>query len=190
MALADERAGDGTGGWTDEGPFNDLRELKTGLRTFYGVPFRIIDASGNGGRGIIVLRGTGATPTLPGAVTGIPIPDGRVRNLYFLHASAWPGQTGDRIGHYVVHYADGSTETIPLETNRTSGNWWQGWTKTEESRPVPVPVKNTPDGQPGWRYLRVLEWQNPRPATAVTGLDFVSASGWATPILLAVTGVR
>ena len=40
-SLADDVAGDGRGGWTDEGPDKDMRRLPTGDQVIGGIPFRI-----------------------------------------------------------------------------------------------------------------------------------------------------
>jgi hypothetical protein len=187
MGFTDEKAGDGIGGWADEGPLNDLRTMPVGRQTFYGVPFEITDPKSNGGRAIITLQGKNVTKTLPSQAT-IKLPEGKVRVLYFLHAAAW-GSPGN-IGKYVMRYADGQTAEATIEIPRNSNNWWTGYNTDEESRPVPIRVTNTNDGKPAWRYVRVWEWTNPRREVPLTGIDFVSNGGDQTPILLAITGVR
>ena len=39
--FRDETAGDGRGGWFDQGPANDMSGFKSGVRNFSGVPFRM-----------------------------------------------------------------------------------------------------------------------------------------------------
>ena len=48
--FADETAGDGQGGWTDQGPANDLRMLKPGTQLMDRMPFAILDPEKNGGK--------------------------------------------------------------------------------------------------------------------------------------------
>jgi hypothetical protein len=188
MGFADEKMGDRQGGWADEGPLNDMRAFPTGKQTFYGVPFHIIDPSSNNGKSIITLRGNNVTPFHPEKVEGIRV-DSRVRNLYFLHSASW-GLPGE-IGRYVINYKDGKhTKKIPIVIPVNNHNWWDGYKKGEESRPVPVRVTNTIDGKPAWRYLRVWEWQNPWPDIPVEGIDFISFCGSQTPILIAITGTK
>lgn len=187
MGLADPGAGDGEGGWSDEGPMNDLRDLPVGKRTLAGVPFDLIDPATNGGKAVVTLRGKSVTPNLPERVR-IPLADPRpVRCLYFLHAAAW-GTPGE-IGSYIVHYADGTTAEIVNRIPETNGNWWDGHDPKEQSHPIPVRVTNTLTGKPVWRYLRILEWQNPKRTVPVTAIEAVSKGGAQTPILLAITGV-
>ena len=186
MGFADDRAGDGKGGWADEGRFNDMRDFPTGRRTYCGVPFDIIDPTTNGGRSIVTLRGTNVTPGMPERVA-VAMEPRRVRYLYFLHAAAW-GHDGT-IGRYVIRYDDGTTAEAANEIPRTNGNWWTGHSPGEESHPVPVRVSTTAAGRPAWRYVRVYQWENPKPGGRVTGIEVISAGGGQTPILIAITGV-
>ncbi len=187
MGLADQTAGDGKGGWADEGNLNDMRDLKTGKRTLLGVPFDLIVPAENGGKAVITLRSRNLTPTLPESSGPIPV-NRKVRNLYFLHAAAWgtPGVIGD----YFIGYADGTKETIEVDIPRNCNNWWNGYAENEESRPVPVRVTNTLNELPAWRYLRVLEYQNPKMEVPIRSIEFRSRNGSQTPILLAVSGVE
>ena len=186
MGFADPAPGDGQGGWSDEGPLNDLRDLPPGRRTFAGVPFEILDPVANGGKAAVVLRAK-SLPRLPAAAR-IPLAEPRrVRCLYFLHAAAW-GTPGE-IGSYVVHYADGSRVEIANRIPETNGNWWNGHDPREAARPVAIRVTNTLSGKPAWRYLRVFEWQNPNRAVPVAAVEAISKGGGQIPILLAVTGV-
>lgn len=116
MGFADEVAGDGKGGWTDQGPANDLRMLKPGKLTIGGVDFTIADPAGNDGRSAVVLGRKfphEATVKLPGPG----------RWLFLLHALAWPG--GRKAGTLSVAFADGSRQEIPVENGRDVGNWWE-----------------------------------------------------------------
>ncbi|PTY03567.1 hypothetical protein DB346_06775 [Verrucomicrobia bacterium LW23] len=188
MGFADGPAGDGKGGWADEGEFNDFREFPTGRQTIYGVPFDVIVPDNNNGTSVISLRGLTTTPTLPVAVKGIPLPGGKVRSLFFLHSAA--ATRGNNIGHYVAHYADGSTVEIPIIIDQNTGDWWSPKGKKEESKPWPVRVTNRQNSTPGWRYPRVWEWPNPKPDVPVISLDFVSAGTGTTPILVGISGTQ
>ena len=118
--FADATAGDGKGGWTDQGPANDLRMLKPGTQIMDRLPFAIIDPEQNGGKSCIMLAGS-ARPAFPEqAVCDIP---GEVSGsrLYLLHAIAWPGR---EVGSVKVVYRDGSTDTFEVRGGREVGNWW------------------------------------------------------------------
>ena len=51
----DEVWGDGKGGWTDQGD-TDMRGIEVGMRTFFGIPFEVIDPAKNGGKAVLTLK--------------------------------------------------------------------------------------------------------------------------------------
>jgi hypothetical protein len=128
MGFADEVAGDRKGGWTDQGPENDLRMFKPGQYNFCGIAFNIIDPAGNGGNACIVLKGP-SNPVLPKTAT---IPGNGLQGscLYLLHATGWTPAGKEEIGQAVVNYADGTQTILPVRTMEEVGNWWG---------PVPLP---------------------------------------------------
>lgn len=191
MGLADDASGNGKGGWSDEGDLNDMRDLKPGKRTFYGVPFDVINPSANRGRAVITLSGA-AKSAMPKEISGIPV-NRAARALYFLHAGSW-GAKGT-VMEYVIHFEDGSKEIIEVKCPEHTNNWWVGWQEGELSRPVPVRVTNTISGKPEWRYLRVYEWENRRnewtrgKGVKIRSIDIRSRNAGMTPIVIAITGV-
>jgi len=64
-SFQDEKAGDGQGGWTDQGA-NDLRTLPLGRQTWRNVPFDVADPASNRGKSCIVLKGK-TNPHAPSA---------------------------------------------------------------------------------------------------------------------------
>lgn len=122
MGFRDDVAGDGRGGWTDQGPENDLRPLSPGKLLCSGIEFRIPDPSRNNGRGCLVLSRS-QKKFSPSAT--LRIPEGKtLRYLHLLHASAWPPPAGETIGTIQVRYSDGRRETIPVRSGIDGGNWW------------------------------------------------------------------
>lgn len=186
MGFADEKAGDGVGGWSDEGPFNDMRDMPLGRQLYCNVPFTVIDPKDNGGKAVITLKSRNITATQPASVKGIPV-GRKIRNLYFLHAAAWG--TPGTIGSYTVNYSDGTSTEISLTVPDTINNWWNGYDPKERAKPVAIRVSNTATGKPAWRYVRVLEWENRKTDVEITSIDMTSAGGVQAPILIAVTGV-
>ena len=82
--LVDDVAGDGRGGWTDEGPDKDMRKLPTGDQVIGGIPFRVA----RGPKAVVAVQ---ANPK-PGSdvVREVTIPVGRkMEVLYVLHAGAF-----------------------------------------------------------------------------------------------------
>lgn len=177
--FRDEQAGDGQGGWTDQGQ-NDLRHMSAGEFVWQGVPVRIIDPAGNNGASCIMLSGKGRE-TFPRQVTGIAV-NSAARALYFVHTSAWGYKDG---ACYVVHYADGASEEIPLRGGYNISDWWiphdmeaakVGWTGLHPDNGAEVGVF-------------IMKWPNPRPNARIATIDFVERSGdsGGIPVLLAIT---
>ena len=122
MGFVDKKEADGKGGWTDQGPENDLRMIPVGKQRFKGTDFMIINPKKNNGKSCIVLQG-GARPYFPKTVTALV--NGKIKGnyLYLLHARAW-GSSGKEIGKVSVAYTDGSVADIPVAMRKDLGNWW------------------------------------------------------------------
>ena len=122
MGFADPIADDGRGGWTDQGPENDLSCMKPGALELGGIRFRILDPAENNGRSCLVLSRCRRFPKAGGPLPG----DGNIHEyLYLLHACAWSPKFRAPIGEIRVIYADGSGERIPVRTGIDVGNWWR-----------------------------------------------------------------
>ena len=121
MAFADEVDSDGKGGWTDQGPENDLRMLPLGKQRFKGTDFYIIDPKKNNNKSCIALRG-GGRPYFPQSAT-VEV-KGKLRGnfLNVLHARAW-GASLKTAGNIIVKYSDGSESDISV-SSKDMGNWW------------------------------------------------------------------
>ena len=122
MGFADPVANDGKGGWTDQGPENDLSPMTPGLRRFGDIPFEIPDPAENSGKSCLVFRNSAR----PGLLRTAEIPgNGAVADtLYFLHAAAWV-QKGRTIATVLVRYQDGTRQEISILDGRDAGNWWE-----------------------------------------------------------------
>ena len=167
-------------GWLGIGRGYDLRELPAGLVAIENVPYYILPADLRY-PSVIMLGGVGLAKDLPTVVEGIRV-DGCVKSLWFLHGCAYPVENGCRVGRYVVHFEDNTTETIDLtvgnnifvwddqSTAATYGHAWK--TSMRDGRVV---------------GLGTLKWENPKPEIRITAIDFVSSVPEACPFLLAVT---
>ena len=105
-SLADEVAGDGKGGWTDQGPDLDMRKLPTGEMSLGGVPFRIA----NGPKSVVAVQ---ANPK-PGTdvVKEVTIPLGpKMEAMYVLQAGAFLTDNKKLCFEVVVKYKDGTTSS-------------------------------------------------------------------------------
>jgi hypothetical protein len=166
------------------GTSNDLSRLPRGIHKLGETYFRI-------GEEIIHVRGQ-MRPNLPQAVKGIAV-RARGRVLHFLHATQYASEEAPLIGTYVVHYADGSSASIPLVYGRDLVDWWQlpgrkgeptgakvAWTGVNEAAELNEGLKIR---------LFDLAWINPHPEKEITTLDMISADKGCDPFLVAVTVV-
>ena len=133
MGFADEVADDGKGGWTDQGPENDLRMIKPGVAKYRGAPFSIVNPAKNGGRSCIVLSETKHKFPQSASIT---VPNQTMKSLLLLHAIAWPPKSGTEAGKIEVSYADGSKSELSAIAGKNVGNWWS-----------PIPLQ---DACPAW----------------------------------------
>ena len=173
--FEDRVAGDGKGGWTDEGADNSLSGAPWGIVDCNGVPMEFIRVDQNGGRTCIVMGSKRFTHG-PMAIDGIAV-NRKASALYFLHASAWSG--GEPV-HYVVHYGDGSETEIPIKDWLNCGDWWyprkrlkmesdQGWVNTSG------------------KGFYIWRWENPHPDKTIVSLDLKSNNGNSIYVLAAIS---
>lgn len=183
MAFKDEKPDDHKGGWTDQGPDNDLKAMTPGVKQFDGIPFDIVDPAANNNKACVVLRNT-YRPYLP--VESMPIMINRkAQALYLLMTCAWSGSNGKNVAHFIVRYKDSSFYSeIPVTYGRHLSGWWN---------PQPVSV-----GKIAWKAsngssdvgLYSFGWVNPYPEQEIKEIQMVSAGKNGLPILVAVTGVE
>ena len=179
-SYGDAVAGDGKGGWTDQGE-NCLRHAPWGVTDCNGVPFDFIRPDQNDDRACIILRST-HLPYLPDAVRGIAA-GCKAEALYFLHAGAWVAKDAEGF-RYVVHYADGTSETAPMVGARDFGDWWIDTRR--------LGLASTARCRTGWvnsesKGFHVLRWENPHPEKTIATIDVESACGETIPIIEAIT---
>ncbi len=120
--FEDGAADDGIGGWSDQGPENDLRMLSPGRREIGGVTFDIVDPRSNAGNSCLVFTCQARKSNLESAEL---IPETKLnRHLYLLHALAWAPKKGVEIGQVLVEYTDGDVQRLGVECEREVGDWW------------------------------------------------------------------
>lgn len=124
MAFADEVADDGRGGWSDQGPSNDLGCMPLGNQNFGGVDFQIIDPAKNGNRSCLVQSGQQSRPFPPAGVVKLTNP-AKHPYLYLLHGAAWVPKFKEEVGQVVVTYTDDSQSLHPVRNGVDVGNWWR-----------------------------------------------------------------
>ena len=180
VPYGDKVANDGKGGWTDQGE-NCLENAPWGVTDCNGVPFDFIRPDQNGERAAVVLRST-RQPWLPEAARGIRA-DVRAEALWFLHAGAFlePGKEAFR---YVVRYADGTSDSLPMRGYVEFDDWWMHGAVPGGRDAMPC--------KPGWlnaksRGFHVWRWENPFPEKTIATIDIESANTKTAPIVEAIT---
>ena len=164
---------------------NDLSAVPRGLHNFAGIDFDL--------RGVIQLGSfevrAGAGSLLPDEVPGIKI-GLKCARLHFLQGTISGAGEDQPIGRYLVKYADGETEVIPILYGvdvRDSWNWSEGPQATRNAV-VAWTGQNAATHARGYKLqLYRRSWENPRPATRITALSFLSSQTHSAPFLLAIT---
>jgi hypothetical protein len=154
----------------------DLGALPTGVQTLAGVRFDV--------RGIIQLSSKRSQPWFPEKVQGIRIGQ-KCRTLHFLHATGWMAKDGARIGSFVIHYANGQNQELPI----VYGEDTREWHGRSDS------VQTITHGKLAWswpsdsleRRLFMSSRQNPLPDLEITTVDYISAMTDCYPFLIAIT---
>lgn len=160
---------------------NSLDALPPGLLQLGGTLFDV--------RGIVQLSGKelqrAGRNSYPQKILGIGVSQ-TCRQLHFLHATGWRTRDGTPIGSYIVHYADGKEQTIPIVYGEDVRDWSAGsdsstelkrgtivWSATNKA---PLPVR-----------LFETTWLNPNPETEITAIDYLSTLSESAPFLIAIT---
>jgi tetratricopeptide (TPR) repeat protein len=165
---------------------NDLAGVPLGRAHFAGVEFDV--------RGIIPLNGTELIyVTLPEAVTNIPI-NLTFSQIHCFMGTGWREHEGAQIGTFILHYAGGQKEELPIR--------YAIHVRDCIAQPMPGEFDDNPldravvawtglnlNAQRHSGHLRLYKstWDNPRPDLEVRSLDFVSSMTHCAPFLIAMT---
>lgn len=162
---------------------NNLAPVPGGRQKLAGTWFHV-------GEQIIRVRGR-RSPEPPEAVRGIPI-NARFDTLHILHSTmfgnAFGAEDGTEIGTYVVRYADGSQERIPIIYGADVRDWWRDSDPAEPSRGKLAWIgRNEATGDSDAIRLFASEWTNPHPDRRVEAIDLETKDTVAAPFLVALT---
>jgi parallel beta-helix repeat protein len=190
-AFADEKADDGKGGWSDQGPTTDLRMFPgagakhSTVQTFNGVPFRILSPLG-----CVVLK-SGYRPqskSLPDRVV-IPVKH-KADVLYFLHSGAWLGN-GQPEWTYLIHRGDGTQEEVKVNGSETIRDWSDPnpGLPFDREYPTTTTVAWTGKNQTFDKVsVYMMAWVNHSDWCDVTDVEMIAGPSGGVPILMAITG--
>ncbi len=179
--FTDSVAGDGKGGWTDQGAENSLNGVPWGIQEFRGVPTEILRFDETENKTCIVLNSKNLVPGF-GAETVKDIPiNAQVKNLYFFHATAW-SVMGKEAMFYRICYADGSELKIPVICGINIGEWWIPRRAINAKLTDHVAFVNSEQ-----RGFFVWRWENPQPEKEIRSLDIISANAEPIPVVIGIT---
>ncbi|MBS1371152.1 MAG: hypothetical protein HPZ91_14465 [Lentisphaeria bacterium] len=178
--FTDEVAGDGKGGWTDQGAENCLTGTPWEVTPLLGVPCDFIRFDENNDRSCIILASKSMRRKLPEKVEGIPV-NARARAIYFFHSAGYC-RRGMKVMSYRIRYADGTQLELPVFAGEEIADWWLSAAGTLKNR---IAWRNSAD-----RGFYLHEWRNPEPEKAVASVDLLSANGPAIPIVIGITVER
>jgi hypothetical protein len=194
--LADDVDNDGKGGWTDQGPLMDLRNLQAGDYTFNHVAFRVE----KGNACFIMKNKHRPSQNLPegGKVDLKGKSDLSANNskgtmadvLAFLHTGGWI-DADVRQATYIVHYADGTKVEIPVIGGRNIIDWVQPPARAEDVKYDPalgLILPATTVASPQFVHVTVWMtlWKNPHPDKEIAALE-VKGANEGIPGLIAVS---
>lgn len=129
------------------------------------------------------------TNPCPDQVT-IPISQ-KFQRIHFLQTCHYRNiDPGTKAADYVIHYDDGTTETIPVIFNENTFDNTNASLNTVSLAPgtkaVSIPWKGEYGGEQKTMFA-LQTWENPHPYKVVTHLDFVSAKEATGPLLAGIT---
>jgi hypothetical protein len=165
---------------------NNLAKLPAGYKTFDGVRFNVA--------GLIQLAdGNDVNQTnnqYPASIEGIPV-NRFCRYIHFLHGTARGVVDQTVVATLVLHYVDGTTAKLDIIYGQQVYDWW--FTGSSDlplagNTKVAWVGENPAATSKGYR-IRVFKtsFLNPKPATRIETVDFVSVLTPSAPFLLALT---
>jgi len=182
--LADDVDNDGKGGWTDQGPMMDLRNLGAGEYTWNDVTFRV--AQGNAC--FIMKNSRRPSENLPDG--GKLTLDAKTDVLAFLHTGGWL-DADTRHATYVIHYTDGTRVEIPIVCGKNIFDWvspaeWAAEVKYDPAMGLILPATSVASPQFVHVTVWMLLWENPNPEKKIQALEVIGANA-GIPGLMAVS---
>jgi hexosaminidase len=176
-------AGDAQGnGWLGLGPQYDLSAAPTGEVRLGPDTFLFAADTARPS----VIRLASALDAERAYPKQVEIPVGRTaKSLLFVHTALWTDRGGRRTGAYRVHYADGTSEEIPLIYGANLVSW-------TDQRSVSGAARAW-SGRTGGDQRVVLyrfQWDNPHPEKEIRSVEAVSDRTEAGLGVLAISGLE
>ena len=122
MGYADEKANDGKGGWSDQGPDNDASKFNWKRGIYANVPFDMIDPARNSGKSILTFRNKRFPQGLESVTIDIARNEFKGKYLYLFSTLTFPDRYPP-VGDIIVKGEKGE-QTIQVISGRDTANWW------------------------------------------------------------------
>lgn len=199
--LEDEVAGDGKGGWGDQGR-NDMSRFPTGKQTLDNVPYLL----GSKARGALLLDNPFVKPGGFPARVDVPIGGKSFDEINFLYSSAWTTTEGivdgksvrldvPEAARFIVHYADGTQADAPIIVGRHLRDWWEdpSWQEmgalNDNNTYLGWQGPNRSVGRVAAYYFR---WTNPEPEKKIVSVSISNeqANAKSAFFVLGMTGAN
>jgi endoglucanase len=185
-------AGNGKGGWSDEG-INDMfiyPPIPLGESAVGGYAFRILDPVKNGGKAVIMLEGRRLADKPEQVI--VPVASVKGKFVYFLQNSVHSVSrqpANYRAATYTVRYADGTQAEIPVRDGIELRRWWVGrWYDNSGAVSWPIFIGRNLYSMKWNQFIAVyaMEWANPHADKPITSITLQSA-GLCSPAIFAIT---
>jgi hypothetical protein len=167
---------------------NNLDRVPRGVHKMADAYFRIGDK-------MVHVRGM-SKEGMPVSVGGIKVA-ARGKRIHLLHGNQHKIDAGKGLGEYVIHYADGSKERIPIIYERNVIDWWDTGLKKDDLPEAKVAWRGSnemldkpPNRDTSKIGLWAVTWTNPHPDKEIATIEVVSSVSACDPYLVAVTVER
>ncbi len=174
-----------------------FKGLPQGRQRFAGVDYDIYEMPTSPVPQVLMLGGKGLPEDLPAEITGIPV-HCKADALFFLHTARLDQRMDDRdrrehrkfaIFKYIVHYADGQSEEVPIYAEIDIDHYVQQQPKALPGAQIAWtrPYEDSQDHAVAY----AKQWNNPRPDVEIESVDMVYVDkDRGVPALLAITAAR
>ena len=170
-------------------------DFPTGRQVLAGVPYSIYNFTTSPVPTVVMLGGNNIPGNLPGEVDGISI-DQKADALFFLQSARIDQPLSDdelknhrqsEMADYIVHYADGSSATVPIYVQGNLDNYLQQLPNALPGAQIAWIRPYAGSNQNAVAYS--MQWQNPSPEKTITTVDLkYGPDRWrGIPCLIALT---
>jgi hypothetical protein len=113
--------------------------------------------------------------------------DQKATKLHFLHSTGWSAADGTPVCNYVVHYANGKTETFTTRYGDHVIDWVNQASPQNLDSVVAWSGRSPANNSQAMLQVFKTQWTNPQPDQVITSIDFVGANQDPAPFLIAIT---